>query len=55
MGNMGTCNCIIPSKIYARLTGEAFAQLRERMEYASLCARVQALIVTKPPKIAKKP
>lgn len=55
MGNMGTCNCIIPSRIYARLTGESFAPLRERTEYASLCARVQALIVTKPAKIAKKP
>ena len=55
MGNMGTCNCIIPSRIYARLTGEAFAPLRERTEYASLCARVQSLIVTKPAKIAKKP
>lgn len=55
MGNMGTCNCIIPSRIYARLTGEAFAPLREHTEYASLCARVQALIVTKPAKIAKKP
>ena len=55
MGNMVTCNCIIPSRIYARLTGEAFAPLREHTEYASLCARVQALIVTKPAKIAKKP
>ena len=54
MRSMDTYNCIIPSRIYARLTGEAFAQLRERMEYASLCARVRSLIVTKPPKIAKK-
>ena len=54
MGNMVTCNCIIPSRIYARLTGEAFAPLREHTEYASLCARVHALIVTKPAKIAKK-
>ena len=55
MGNMVTCNCIIPIRIYARLTGEAFAPLREHTEYASLCARVQSLIVTKPAKIAKKP
>ena len=50
MRSMGTCNCIIPSRIYAKLTGEAFAPLRKRTEYASLCARVQALIVTKPAK-----
>lgn len=54
-GSLCTCHCIFPSKIYAELTGEAFALLRERTEYASLCARVQALIVTKPAKIAKKP
>ena len=29
--------------------------MAETKEYASLCARVQALIVTKPAKIAKKP
>ena len=55
MGSLCTCHCIFPSKIYAELTGEAFAPLRERTEYASLCARVQALIVMKPAKNAKKP
>ena len=47
MNGMCTCYCIFPSNYYDMLNGKSFDLIRNHPDFAKLCERVKALIVTK--------
>jgi len=47
MSGMVSCHCLFPSNYYDILGGNDFEPLRDHPEYAKLCERVKALIITK--------
>ena len=47
MNGMCTCYCIFPSNYYDYLKGKEFDAIRDHPNFAKLCERVRALIITK--------